>query len=354
MVAPGDGRHPCTDVDDDAGTLVTEDDREQTLRVGARTREFVRVTYAGGLDLDENFPRARSVEVDGLDDERLAGLVADGGTSFHAGCSGRRESSERSATVRAVQPTPGHALQPLARLLHRNHIDGSLAEETTMKFLTRCTVTVLYAYSAVALGAASAANGDVSRVNGSVTIEQGQQAGEVSTVNGSVSVGADARVGAVETVNGSVKIAERAVVDTAETVNGGIVVGTDAAVLGKAEAVNGSVTLRRGARVGGGLHNVNGDILVDGAAVSGGVTTTNGDIRLTAGASVSGGIHVKQNRGRWFSFGSESRNNPRVTIEQGAVLQGPLHFEREVDLYVAPGVELPEVQGVAPRRYALD
>jgi len=242
----------------------------------------------------------------------------------------------------------------LSLLPHRNHIDGRLAEETTMKFLTRCTLTILYAYSAVALGAASASIGDVSRVNGSVTIEQGQQAGDVSTVNGSVSVGADARVSGVETVNGSVRIAERAVVETAGTVNGGIVVGTGAAVLGEVEAVNGSMTLRPGARVGGGLHNVNGDILVDSAAVSGGVSTTNGDIRLTAGANVSGGIHVEQNRRRWFSFGSESRHNPRVTIEQGAVLQGPLRFEREVDLYVAPGVVLPELQGVAPRRYALD
>ena len=36
------------------------------------------------------------------------------------------------------------------------NITGQLAEETTMKFLTRCVLTLLYAYSAVALGAASA------------------------------------------------------------------------------------------------------------------------------------------------------------------------------------------------------
>ena len=64
-----------------------------------------------------------------------------------------------------------------------------------MKFPTRCLVTMIYAYSAVALGAATTSLGNVSRVNGSVTIEPGQQAGAVSTVNGSVSIGADARVG---------------------------------------------------------------------------------------------------------------------------------------------------------------
>lgn len=222
-----------------------------------------------------------------------------------------------------------------------------------MKFLTRCILTLLYAYSAVALGAAASTTpGDVSRVNGSVTIEQGQQAGDVSTVNGSVKVGADARVGGIETVNGSVKLAERAVARAAETVNGSIVVGPGAAVTGSVEAVNGSMTLRSGANVSGDLSNVNGDILVDGAAVGGGLTTTNGDIRLAAGAHVAGGIHVQRNHRGWFSFGSDDR--PRITIEQGAVLQGPLHFEREVDLYVAPGVEVPAVEGVAPQRYTLD
>jgi hypothetical protein len=35
------------------------------------------------LDLDQHFAGTRSVEVDGLDDERLASLVADGGTGLH-------------------------------------------------------------------------------------------------------------------------------------------------------------------------------------------------------------------------------------------------------------------------------
>lgn len=222
-----------------------------------------------------------------------------------------------------------------------------------MKFLTRCILTLLYAYSAVALGAAATTTlGNVSRVNGSVTIEQGQQAGDVSTVNGSVKVGADARVGGIETVNGSVKIAERAVARAVETVNGSVVVGPGAAVTGAVEAVNGSMTLRSGANVAGELSNVNGDMLIDGASVGGGLTTTNGDIRLAAGAHVEGGIHVQRNHHGWFSFDSDDR--PRITIEQGAVLQGPLHFEREVDLYVAPGVEVPAVEGVAPHRYTLD
>ena len=40
-------------------------------------------------------------------------------------------------------------------------------------------------------------------------------------------------------------------------------------------------------------------------------------------------------------------------MERGAVVEGPLLFEREVDLYVAPGVTLPAVKGVPPQRYTL-
>jgi len=43
----------------------------------------------------------------------------------------------------------------------------------------------------------------------------------------------------------------------------------------------------------------------------------------------------------------------RITVEQGVTVEGPLHFEREVDLYVAPGVSLPPVEGVRPQRFTL-
>lgn len=224
-----------------------------------------------------------------------------------------------------------------------------------MKLVTRCALTLAYAWSAVALGSTAATSlGNVSKVNGSVRIEAGQQAGSVSTVNGSVTIGADARTGDVETVNGSVRIDERAVVDDVETVNGGITAAAGVEVRGDLETVNGSITLREGVRVAGGLENVNGDMLLEGAEVQEGIETVNGDVRLAAGARVLGGIHVEKNRNlSWFG-GKKNGRNPRITIEQGAVVQGPLHFEREVDLYVAPGVTLPEVQGVPPKRYTLN
>ena len=97
-----------------------------------------------------------------------------------------------------------------------------------MNFVTRCTLTVLFAFAAVVLGASAHAAENISKVNGSVKVEPGQQVGDVDTVNGSVTIGAGARAGDVETVNGSLKIEDKAVVGSAETVNGSITVGAEA------------------------------------------------------------------------------------------------------------------------------
>ena len=220
-----------------------------------------------------------------------------------------------------------------------------------LSYLTRCALTLGFAMGAVLLGDAAHAADSISKVNGSIKVEPGQQAGDVSSVNGSVTIGAGATVNDVETVNGSLRIEDKATVRSAETVNGSVTVGDGARVLQGIDAVNGSLTLRRGAQVQGGMENVNGSILLDGAQVDGGIETVNGDIRLAAGSRLTGGIHVEENKSRW-NWGGEPRN-VKITVEQGAVVEGRLHFEREVDLYVAPGVTLPPVEGVPPKRYTL-
>ena len=58
---------------DDSRALVAEDHREQSLRIRAGTREFVRVTDAGRTDLDQHFTRLRAIEFDLDHFERLAG-----------------------------------------------------------------------------------------------------------------------------------------------------------------------------------------------------------------------------------------------------------------------------------------
>jgi hypothetical protein len=225
------------------------------------------------------------------------------------------------------------------------------ARRPAMNYVTRCVLTLGFAMGAVLLGDAAHAAASVSKVNGSVRIEPGQQAGDVSSVNGSVTIGAGATTEDVQTVNGSLRIEDQATVRSAETVNGSVTVGDGARILQGIDAVNGSLTLRRGARVEGGMENVNGSILVDGAQVAGGIETVNGDIRLASGSQLAGGIHVRERKTTW-NWGGEPRN-VKITIEQGATVTGPLRFDREVDLYVAPGVSLPPVQGVPPKRYTL-
>jgi hypothetical protein len=83
VVAGHEARDARAHVDDDARALVAEDDREQALRIGPRARELVGVADAGGLDLDEDLAGLGPVELDVLDDERLASLVTDGGTGAY-------------------------------------------------------------------------------------------------------------------------------------------------------------------------------------------------------------------------------------------------------------------------------
>jgi DUF4097 and DUF4098 domain-containing protein YvlB len=231
------------------------------------------------------------------------------------------------------------------------------AEAKDMNFPTRCLLTLAYAWCAVAFGATAPAPDslDISKVLGSVRLASGQTADEVSTVNGSVTIEDSARANAVETVNGSVRIGARASVGSAESVNGDVTVEDGAEIRGNVETVNGSVELRPGSRVGGAVTNVNGDMVLEGATVAKGLSTVNADILLRDGTRIAGGIRVEDNNngdGGWLGR-HKDRRNPRITVEQGVTVEGPLRFEREVDLYLAPGVTLPDVQGVEPRRYAL-
>ena len=209
--------------------------------------------------------------------------------------------------------------------------------------MTRYLATLLFAVSAVALGS----SGNISKVNSSITVEVGQQAGDVSTVNGSITIEDDARVRDVETVNGSVRLGQRAQARAVETVNGGITLAEDVVVNDGVSAVNGRLTLRRGTRVDGRLETVNGDLVLEAASVRGGLETVNGDVRVGTGSRVDGGILVEKPTG--WSWG-KSQQVPRVTIESGAVVNGALRFEREVELQVAEGAVVGPVEGVAPRR----
>jgi hypothetical protein len=209
---------------------------------------------------------------------------------------------------------------------------------------------VLVALAAALAGGVAAADQSISKVMGSIDVSPGEHAGDLSTVNGSIHVGANAVVGKVDTVNGSVLLASHATAASLDTVNGSVKLGEGARVTGAVTTVNGSLGVGDGADVGGALSNVNGAIHVGAAHVAGSIETTNADILIGANARIDGGLHMNADTSWWHYFFFESL--PRVVIGPGAVVRGPLHFERAVKLYVSDHASIGPVTGATVIRFA--
>ncbi|WP_017171992.1 hypothetical protein [Xanthomonas phaseoli] len=173
---------------------------------------------------------------------------------------------------------------------------------------------------------------------------------DVSKVNGRISADAGKTYGALETVNGSIEIGAGAQTKNVETVNGGIRIG-DNARTGGVETVNGSITLGQKVTVSGGLETVNGSIGLVGTELGKGIETVNGDITVGVGSHVRGGIEVSKPS---FGFSFQPSRKPRVVIGPDAVVDGPLHFEREVNLYVHRSAKIGAVSGATARSFDSD
>ena len=199
--------------------------------------------------------------------------------------------------------------------------------------------------------AAWASSDDISKVNGSVTVEANQPAGDVSTVNGSVHIGDGARVEKADTVNGSIDLGDRAQARSLETVNGAVTLGSASRVDGTVTSVNGALRLAKGAEVLGKLSNVNGAIVLDAAHVSGGIDTVGGDITVGANSHVEGGILVEKNSGSWFKWGGKS-HDPTIVIGPHAVVQGTLEFRRDVVLNVSDSAQIGPVKGATVVKFS--
>jgi hypothetical protein len=189
---------------------------------------------------------------------------------------------------------------------------------------------------------------DTDKVNGSVHVEAGQQAGDVSTVNGAVRVAAGASVHEASTVNGAVELGDKAQATSLGTVNGAISMGRGSRVSGEVDTVNGRIELAEGADVGGKLGNVNGTIVLDAAHVAGGIHTVGGDITVGANSHVEGGILVEKPSG-WFNFNNRT---PVVVIGPHAVVQGTLEFRREVELKVSDSAQIGPVKGATVVKFS--
>ena len=189
-------------------------------------------------------------------------------------------------------------------------------------------------------------NGDESTsVNGSIHVPAGRQPGAVATVNGSIHVDDNAEITSAMTVNGGVHLGAHAAATSLNSVNGSITLGSGAHVSGSASSVNGELTLGDGADISGSVSNVNGKITLDAAHVGGGIRTVSGSMNITGASRVEGGIRVEKPASELIHL---VRDVPRIVIGPGATVQGELHFERTVQLFVSDKATIGTVTGATP------
>lgn len=198
---------------------------------------------------------------------------------------------------------------------------------------------------------AGEAVGDVETVNGRIRIAAGATLGDASTVNGRIEAGDGARIGSMETVNGRIEVGHDVQTGSLETVNGRIRTGERARIGGDVETVNGGVFIDRGSRVDGDIETVNGSVGLVATEVTGSITMVQADLTVGAGSHVRGRVHYEKPQST-FSLGT--RRIPRVIIGPGAVVDGPLVFDHEVELLVHESARTGSVTGATVRSYSGD
>lgn len=204
---------------------------------------------------------------------------------------------------------------------------------------------------ALACAPALAADPEISKVNGAITVEAGERFGSLQTVNGSIKVGDGARIGSAQTVNGSIQIAANVQAGRLSTVNGSIRLADKVEVGGDVGTVNGSVFVDRGGKVRGDVGTVNGAIGLVATEVGGGIETVSSDLTVGVGSHVRGGIVYRKPARMLISL---NQRRPRVIIGPNARVDGPLVFEREVTLHVHNSATIGSVTGATAVRYAGD
>ena len=208
-----------------------------------------------------------------------------------------------------------------------------------------------------------------SKVNGSVTIADGQSADSISSVNGTISIGKNATIrDDISVVNGTVSVGAASKLSDVSTVNGEVSIGENSTV-GEITVVNGEINLARNVHVKDDITSVNGGILSNAQTViDGDVTSVNGAIGLIA-TNVKGRVEnvngnttigvnssvgsVRYIKPKGFSIGlnNTSKKIPRVIIGPNATVRGDLNFEREVKLYVHSTAKVGTITGATAIPY---
>ena len=152
-------------------------------------------------------------------------------------------------------------------------------------------------------------------------------------------------------MNGGIRAGDDIASGKLSTVNGGVSVGERGRVGGAITTVNGDVLVRQGSEVHGDVTTVNGAIGLIATVVDGDVETVSGDITVGIRSHVKGGLHVQKPGASWMPIRIGSRRQ-RIVIGPGAVVEGPLRFERDVTLHVHDTARIGPVEGAEVMRYS--
>lgn len=192
---------------------------------------------------------------------------------------------------------------------------------------------------------------DIVRSNGAINTEAGAGYGRLVTTNGSIRLADGVSAAQVATTNGSISASHDVTGERLSTVNGSIRVGERARIGGDVQTVNGSILVGRDSRIGGGVETVNGAIGLVATEVAGDVEISNGDLTIGIGSHVRGGVRVHKAGANWMPVRVSTRRQ-RVIVGPGAVVDGPLQFERDVLLYVHVSARIGPVTGATPVPYS--
>jgi hypothetical protein len=184
----------------------------------------------------------------------------------------------------------------------------------------------------------------------SIRLAAGAEAGDLHTVHGSIRIGERSKVGDVKTVDGEVVLAKGSRASSVRSLDGAVQLEEDAKLVHGVSTAGGSIVLDDHADVAGRVSSADGEIRLKNAHVGGGILTRRGNINVGSGSRVENGIRVKQSFCLCIDAGLFS--NPRIVIGPGAVVQGPLIFERKVTLYVSDTATIGDVVGATSVRFS--
>ena len=181
------------------------------------------------------------------------------------------------------------------------------------------------------------------------------EAGNLHTIHGSIHIGERSKAGDVKTIDGDVVLEKGARANSVRSLDGGVQLEEDAKIVHGVSTAGGSIVLDDHADVAGRVTTADGEIRLKNAHVGGGIVTRRGDINVGSGSHVENGIRVKGSFCLCINAGLFSNPrvaNLRVVIGPGAVVQGPLVFERKVTLYVSDTATIGDVVGATAVRFS--